>query len=271
MVIDNDPAASACDAVAALAAESPFPLVYVHEPRPGVATARNAGLKATDAALIAFLDDDEEAPPHWLSALLETRERFDADAVFSPIQGRAPDEITLWRPYFDAFFSRTGPAVSQTLDHGYGCGASLLKRATALPGSAPFDTGHDQIGGEDDALFAALEARGGRFAWAAEAVVTEHAPAHRATLAYALKRAFAYGQGPSQTARRARDWKALARWMAIGAAQAAAFGLIALPALLLGRPEPLDRAVRGLGKLVWMEGFEPRVYGQAEISRLAVS
>ena len=59
--------------------------------------------------------------------------------------------------------------------------------------------------------------------------------------------------------------------MLIGAAQALVFGLTAGPALLLGRPAVLDRAVRGLGKVLWMRGFEPRVYGQAEIARLALS
>ena len=74
-----------------LAAESPWPMVYRHAPTPGVATARNAGLAATTAPLIAFLDDDEAAEPGWLSALADARDRLGADVVFGPIHGRAPD------------------------------------------------------------------------------------------------------------------------------------------------------------------------------------
>ncbi|MNY45067.1 hypothetical protein D3C86_1801450 [compost metagenome] len=144
-------------------------------------------------------------------------------------------------------------------------------RASALPGDAPFNTEADQSGGEDDALFAALAARGGRFGWAAEAWVDEFAPPHRATLRYALTRAFAYGQGPSQTAAAARDWPAVARWMAIGAAQTAVWGAAALGLTLIASPkraDMLDRAARGLGKLFWMKGFEPHFYGTRELARL---
>ncbi|RZJ95783.1 MAG: glycosyltransferase [Brevundimonas sp.] len=143
---------------------------------------------ATDAPLIAFLDDDEVASPGWLQALSSTQTATGADAVFGPIQGRAPDASAWLKPYLERFFGRSGPADSGPLDHAFGCGNSLLVRATALPGAAPFDPAADQIGGEDDVLFAGLRQRGGRFAWAAEASVEEFAPAHRATLSYTLAR-----------------------------------------------------------------------------------
>lgn len=146
-----------------------------------------------------------------------------------------------------------------------------MVRATALPGPAPFDTGTDQAGGEDDALFAALAARGGRFGWAADAWVEEFAPAHRATLTYTLARAFAYGQGPSQTAAAAKDWPAVARWMAIGAGQTAVFGTASAALTLMASPkraEMYDRTARGIGKLFWMKGFEPSFYGAREVARL---
>jgi len=68
IVVDNDPEGTARSTVDGSA--GPFPVRYVHAPRPGVATARNAGLAATGAPLIAFLDDDEAASPDWLAALL---------------------------------------------------------------------------------------------------------------------------------------------------------------------------------------------------------
>jgi hypothetical protein len=235
-----------------------------------VATARNAALAATKAPLIAFLDDDEEASPGWLAALLETAERQGADAVFGPITGRAPEGALRHRAYLEAFFSRTGPSASGPIDEPFGCGNSLLRRATALPGPAPFDASADQTGGEDDVLFAGLKARGGRFAWAAQAVVVEHAPAHRARLGYVLMRAFAYGQGPSQTCARRRDWLGVVRWSVIGAGQAVVFGAAAAALWAVrapAAPNVLDRAVRGLGKMFWMNGLEPRLYGRAELTR----
>jgi succinoglycan biosynthesis protein ExoM len=271
VVVDNDPVGSAAATVEALLSQSPWSLNYVHAPRPGVATARNAGLAATDAPLIAFLDDDEAASPGWLAALLKARETTGADAVFGPITGQAPDAAAWLKPWLERFFGREGPTRTQVIDHPFGCGNSLMVRATALPGLAPFDAGTDQAGGEDDALFAALAARGGRFGWAADARVEEFAPAHRATLNYALARAFAYGQGPSQTAAAAKDWPGVARWMVIGAGQTAVWGMASAALTLIASPkraEMYDRTARGIGKLFWMKGFEPRFYGAREVARL---
>ena len=274
VVVDNDPSGTAAATVDGLRALSPWPLVYVHAPRPGVATARNAGLAATRAPLIAFLDDDEAAETGWLAALLRAQEETGADVVFGPITGRAPEAKPWLKPYLEGFFGREGPDRTQAIDAPFGCGNSLMVRSTALPGGAPFDTGADQAGGEDDALFAALSARGGRFGWAAEARVEEFAPPHRATLNYALARAFAYGQGPSQTAAAAKDWPGVARWMAIGAAQTAVWGLASAALTVIASPkraEMYDRTARGVGKLLWMKGFEPRFYGARELARLEAS
>lgn len=270
VVADNDPEGSARAVVGAMAG-GPVPIVYRAAPRPGVATARNAGLAATEAPLIAFLDDDEAASPSWLAALLTAQAATGADVVFGPIQGRVPDGTDWTRSYLERFFGRAGPSDDGLIPEPFGCGNSLMVRATALPGSAPFDTAADHAGGEDDALFAALKARGGRFGWAAEAWVEEFAPPHRATLRYALQRAFAYGQGPSQTAAASKDWTAVARWMAIGLVQTIVFGALAGALTLVlhsRRAELYDRAARGMGKVLWMKGFEPHFYGQHEVRRL---
>ena len=270
VVVDNSPEGSARAGVEALRAEAPFPLRFVHEPKPGVATARNSGLSAASGQLIAFLDDDEEAPPGWLAALAAVHRRYGADVTFGAIRGRAPEGSGWATAYLERLFSRTGPAQSGPVSMHWGCGNSLLTRATTLDGPAPFDPAMDQIGGEDDLLFTKLADAGRRFAWAAEAWVSEHPAPHRATLAYAVKRAFAYGQGPSQTASYRGDRMGVAKWMAVGAAQAAVFGSAAAALWVLRRPERadmIDRAARGLGKVLWQPRFEPRFYGAAEVAR----
>jgi succinoglycan biosynthesis protein ExoM len=271
VVVDNDPLGSAAALTENLRQFSPWPLIYIHAPTPGVATARNAGLSATAAPLIAFLDDDEAASPGWLAALLKAQEETGADAVFGPITGRAPGAEAWLQAYLERFFGRDGPERTGLIAEPYGCGNSLLLRSTALPGLAPFNAAADQAGGEDDALFAALAARGGRFGWAADARVEEFAPAHRATLKYALARAFAYGQGPSQTAAAAKNWPGVVRWMLIGAAQTVVWGAAAAALTVAARPgraEMYDRAARGLGKVLWTRGFEPHFYGARELARL---
>lgn len=270
VVVDNDREPSARGVAERFTGQS-VRVVYVHEPTVGVASARNAGLAATKAPLIAFLDDDEIASPGWLAALLKTQAEIGADVVFGPIRGRAPEAAADVRPYLEEFFGRAGPDADTLIEHPFGCGNSLMVRATALPGPAPFEVRWDQSGGEDDALFAALSARGGRYGWSAAAWVDEVAPAHRANLGYALSRAFAYGQSPSQAAWAKRDLVGVVKWMAVGAVQLVSWGLIALPLALLRRPgraRALDRAARGLGKILWMPGLEPRFYGASELQRL---
>jgi glycosyltransferase involved in cell wall biosynthesis len=270
VVVDNSPEGSARAGVEALQLEAPYPVLFVHEPRPGVATARNSGLAAASGSLIAFLDDDEEAPEGWLHALVAVHREHDADVTFGAIRGRAPDGSGWVTAYLERLFSRTGPTRSGPVTTHWGCGNSLLTRATTLEGPTPFDPAMDQIGGEDDVLFTRLADAGRRFAWAAEAWVWEHPAPHRATLAYAVRRAFAYGQGPSQTASYKGDHLGVVKWMIIGAAQTAVFGAAAGALWLLRRPERadmLDRAARGLGKVLWTPRFEPRFYGAAEVAR----
>ncbi len=265
VVVDNDPDGSARAITDALPV--PFPLTYVHAPRPGVATARNAGLAATRAGQIAFLDDDQEATPSWLGALCQTHEALGADVTFGAITGVIPDRVTRARTHLEHFFGRHGPAEPVLIDEPYGCGNSLMTRATALSEPAPFDPRMDATGGEDDVLFGALKASGRRFGWAPQARVLEHAPAHRATMAYVLKRAFAYGQGPSQDAARRGDPAGLIRHMGVGAAQATVFAIAALASSHEQAPARWGKAARGLGKLFWFSMFEPQLYGAPELKR----
>jgi glycosyltransferase involved in cell wall biosynthesis len=270
VVVDNSPEASARSVVEGLQAASPVPLVFAHEPHPGVATARNTGLALISAPYVAFLDDDEEAPPTWLADLLAVHKRLGAAVTFGPWRGRAEAAEPWAREYLDAFFSRTGPDASGLTDERHGCGNSLMTRAGALDGPRPFDPEYDQVGGEDDRLYQDLERKGATFAWAHLAWVWEHAPDHRCKVSYALRRAFSFGQTPTTDAAHVRDWAGVARWMAIGAAQAVVYGAAAGLLWLANSPRKLamtDKAVRGLGKVVWW--FTPRFYGAAEVKRTA--
>jgi len=268
VVADNDAAGSAREVVEALAATSPFPIDYVIAPVPGVAQARNAGMARAAAPLVAFLDDDEEAPSHWLAALVATQAATGAAAVFGPVRARLPDGVDEHRAYLERFFSRQGPAETGPMDAYYGCGNSLVVRSAMPDPVTPFSPERDHMGGEDDLLFGTMQDRGARFAWAAEAWVWEHVPESRANLNYAMRRAFAFGQGPTASCAAARParWGGVARWMAIGMAQAVAFGALAAGQWLTGSPrraETLDRAARGLGKLLWFGVFKIEFYGRS--------
>lgn len=266
IVCDNSPEASARTQVAAFTTLADFPVHYIHEPATGVANARNSAVAACTAQLIAFLDDDEEAPPQWLSKLLATQHRFKADVVFGPVTARLPAPDVAHDGYMERFFSRFGPERSGILTHYYGCGNSLIRRDRLPTDQAPFSVAHNNMGGEDDQLFNSLMVGGAVMAWAADAPVFEDVPARRATLAYTLRRAFAYGQGPSYTAARMhRPFVSLA-WMVQGSLQAVLFGLWGVGLSLIRSPKAaarLDKAARGLGKLLWFPPFKIGFYGTA--------
>ncbi|WP_454760806.1 glycosyltransferase family 2 protein [Caulobacter segnis] len=267
VIVDNDQVPSAKPVVDDLAKTAPFPVIYVNEKRPGVAFARNAGMARASGEFIAFLDDDEEAPAGWLAALLAAQARYEADVVFGPVKTRAPDHIVEHRDYLERFFSREGPAEAGVLDHYYGCGDSLMRRAALPDPVAPFAVERNHIGGEDDMLFGHMQAAGARFAWEPAAWVWEEPVPSRMTLAYTIPRAFAYGQGPTAhcAAAQPRDNAGVARWMVIGLGQAAVFGVVAGFKWLTrarDRAAWLDRAARGLGKTLWWGPFKIHFYGR---------
>ncbi|MEZ6023957.1 MAG: glycosyltransferase family 2 protein [Hyphomonadaceae bacterium] len=111
IAIDNSPEGSTLDTFRALQAVAPIPLRWAHEPKPGVAQARNAALKLAQGALVAWLDDDEEAAPHWLAALIAARRETGAQSVFGPVRAQAPDDADN-AAFYERLYARSGPAVS---------------------------------------------------------------------------------------------------------------------------------------------------------------
>lgn len=268
IVADNDQLPSARLAVESAARGAAFPVRYIHVPRAGVANVRNGALKAARGELIAFLDDDQEAPAGWLAALLDAGDRHDADVVFGPVMARAPATVTRHRAYLERFFSREGPALAGPMPGYFGCGDSLLRRAALPDPEQPFSLARNHIGGEDDLLFGAMQAAGATFVWAPDAWVWEDPIPDRLTLRYTLARAFAYGQGPSEHcyASSPRDWVGVARWMAIGVGQTIIYGLVAAAKWAVHAPDraqALDRVARGLGKVLWFAPFKINFYGRS--------
>ena len=94
LVIDNDPAASGASVVSSLKSDA---VRYVHEPRPGIAAARNRALdEATSYDLLIFIDDDEWPNPTWLESMLEVHDRTASAAVVGPVISEYAAEPDPW-------------------------------------------------------------------------------------------------------------------------------------------------------------------------------
>ncbi len=189
IVVDNSPEPTAEDLV-----QSYPDARYVHQPRPGIATARNTSLETVpaDATAVVFLDDDEQVTPEWFAALLTAGRESSADAVTGPVvpifEGGEPSWVSSYG-YVRRTNFPSGPhprrvATNNTL---------VLARWFQPPGRGGrgfrFDETFNFIGGSDSDLFERMMYAGAKYWWCAEAVVTEHVPVERATQQWLRRRA----------------------------------------------------------------------------------
>ena len=257
IIVDNDPGASAREAIETLRAEAPDTLRVIaeHEPAAGVANARNRAMDLVDTDLIAFLDDDQSAESaEWLEKLYDMYLELKPAVVFGPVSTVLPDDIAKHRDYFARFFGRVDRSKRGYIDHFHGCSNTLID-VTSMPTQRPiFDPDTNDVGGEDDLLFMAIQAKGGRFAWEPAADISEHVARKRLSLKYTLKRAFVYGQGPCTEALIERNYLKLVLWMAIGAGKFLLHGTRGTIGYLFKSErsaEQIDLAMRGLSKVIF--------------------
>ena len=203
VVVDNSDTGSAKAVVERIATGCAVPVRYVEAHPPNISLARNAGVAATQAEVVAFLDDDQEVEAGWLVAVLDGLARFPHDVFFGPITPRfeIPDAVGA---HATALFTRhiAEPAGAEVVAFGRHDGPrfalatanSIFRRVGTLDGPAPFDEGFGHAGGEDYHLFCRLQRRGRRFAWLPAARATDFVPGHRCDLAYLERRHFSGGQ-----------------------------------------------------------------------------
>ena len=238
IVVDNDPDASAQNFVRKFASKSPLNIQYLHDQSPGVANARNTALKAAKGRYLAFLDDDQEALGNWLQNLIDTSLTYNAALVFGPCMAQIKRK-SKYHAYYESFFSRIGEGLDTGLiEDVFGCGNSLIDTHLCRLPSPAFDVSMNETGGEDDLLFATLQAQNIKIAWSNKAKVYEHVPESRTTPKYIKTRSFAFGQSPTEQCAESvpRDYVGISKWMLIGALQSCVYGTLTFLTKLLGRP-----------------------------------
>lgn len=272
VVADNSPAGHARTLVERLAA-SGAPVRWVPASPPNISVARNAGLHAAAAPLVAFMDDDLVLERGWLDHLVDTLERAGADVALGPVRPRFEGACPAWDPA-GSRFTRVLPSASGTVVQAGGAGkggggfvvstaSSLWRRATCFTDAHPFDPAFGVSGGEDLDLFLRLQHRGRRIVWCAEAGVWETIPASRTALRFQAMREFTGAQVYTAISARHASRPVLKAGdiMARGAVQtvlgAAGMALAGLSLPLRGAPgrralvHQMIATSAGLGKLFW--------------------
>ncbi|SKB61602.1 Glycosyltransferase, GT2 family [Arthrobacter sp. 49Tsu3.1M3] len=198
LVIDNDPEASARPIVEGLAGTLRPGLVrYVHEPKPGIAAARNRALReAASSALLVFIDDDEVPSERWLEQLVDLQRSSGAAAVVGPVISEYEYEP---EPWIEAggFFNRRRLATGTRLDVAATNNLLLdLQQVRAL--RLGFDERFGLSGGSDTLFTRQLVQRGGSMLWCDEAMVVDRVPSSRLTRSWVLRRALRSGNSAAR-------------------------------------------------------------------------
>ncbi len=195
VVVDNDAAASARAVVEERRRlGAPYPIRYAVQPQQNISMTRNATVELASGEWLAFIDDDERAPPHWLAQLMHAAEQYGADGILGPVDPVVPSDAPDWirRGRFYEFpRMATG---TQVPPNRLRFGNVLVKAAWLRGVGQPFDPELGLTGGEDGDLLSRLVQRGARIVWCDEAVVSEPVEQGRLSLRWLLRRALTGGQ-----------------------------------------------------------------------------
>lgn len=188
LVVDNRPELPETREAVASAAPGDARVRYVAEPRVGLSVARNRGVSETDAAIVAFTDDDVLADPGWLGWLADS---FKDPQVLAACGMVLPLELQttaqkrfeqydgfckgLEHRSYDRSLGREQRRILYPFINGMiGVGNSMAFRRAELVAAGGFDAalgaGSPARAGEETCAFSTALLRGGRIVYQPRAV-----------------------------------------------------------------------------------------------------
>ena len=189
IIVDNDPAGGALNVVTDYVRAALFDVRYIHEPRRGIAIARNAALDASMGAgadWIAFIDDDEWAEPDWIAGLMAPEYR-NTPLLLGAIIHESPDRAPFWltgRRHAGGVKGIEGELRKTGTTGNVRLSAELIRAGFR------FDEGLGFMGGEDNEMFTRARKAGFAIRRTLKAIVTEAAHPERATYMAQMYRAY---------------------------------------------------------------------------------
>jgi glycosyltransferase involved in cell wall biosynthesis len=209
LVVDNAPATDATAEVVRSAARR-GPVDYLVERKAGLSFARNAAQAAAPGEILAWIDDDERADPHWLAEIARAfADHPEADVVSGVIvPAELETQAQLWFEQFGGHSKGRGfrpdkfsPATAHVQSPLYplppfGTGANMTFRPGVIERAGGWDValgaGTPAMGSEDTLAFTKVLVDGGTIVYQPTAVTHHY---HRRDLAGLRKQMIGYGAG----------------------------------------------------------------------------
>ena len=257
VIVDNDPAGSAREAVTSFAETSPVQVRYAHEAVANIASARNRALEFAGTRLLVFLDDDERPSPEWLRLMLALFERERTAGVVGPVISVFDEEPDAW-VRAGAFFVRrrlpTGTRVDVAATNNLLLDLEVVRRL-----GLRFDPAFGLTGGEDMLFTRQLRRAGEQLVWCDEAIVTDVVPSARVSHRWVTMRALSNGNSWGLTSVALADgWRGhvttRARLLGEGGVRLVGGAARAAGGLALRRPRDHARGLRTLMRGAGMVG-----------------
>lgn len=191
VVVDNDVEISAKKVVAEFR-DTPFiNIFYYSQPIQNISLTRNLALDKSSGQYFAVIDDDETADQYWIRNLIDTLEKFNADAVFGYVVPIFNPDIAQWKRQREIYFLPVGKTGDRPLFH-YTTNC-LVKADKVKKFNLRFDPKYGLTGGEDSVFFDLLSKYEATYVVCREAISYEIVPRYRTDLKFICKRYFQKG------------------------------------------------------------------------------
>ena len=268
IVVNNNCTDDTDEVTAALAAR--LPLTRVREPRPGIAHARNAAVRAAEGEYIVWTDDDVIVSVGWLRAYAQSfiahpQAVFYGGRIRPAFEPAPPPWLAASWPQVSGIYAARDLGeqprrITRESELPYGANYALrLDVQRRLPydvrlGRQP---GNYWLAAEETQVLARLLSEGYEGWWVPDAELAHCIPRERQTLAFVARHAFGVGQSKEISAPSSGRWRVLGRPVWVWRKWAQALGRAGLAAATGRAPAWLPavyRAAEWSGRLAAPRG-----------------
>src|SRR5215217_8298960 len=192
--VDNNSTDDTKAVITEIAEQSKGRVSYVFEKQQGRSPALNAGVAASTADLIGFIDDDEEIDQSWYETILPAFTTNDVDFIGGPYVPRFESEVPEWLPkdYTAVVGIVDGGDKVVPFDESYPgilMGGNAVFRREVLERVGPYSaslgrSGTRLLSCEDEDMYQRLRAAGARGLYLPQLIVYHFIPHERLTKKY---------------------------------------------------------------------------------------